>query len=155
VADREVDPDPVADDATVALRQLHQLAPHPLDVPCVREVAQSFLLLGKRELEQLHQRQRIDLEEPTSRLRGDPDQARRAQGQQHLVRRRREQHPPRPGVAGDDRTGQCLRRAANRHEALFDDQELDGEKRASEARFARGELERRAGGDDLVGTAAV
>jgi hypothetical protein len=153
VADREVDPDSVADDAAVALREVQELAPHPFDVPCVGEVAERILLLRKGDLEQLDERLagRGHLAQLIPRCSSDPYQARLDQAQQQFIGGRRKQHLPRPALASDDGTRTAAGRAANNHEALFDREKLGLEKRPAEMRVARAERKGRTASEDLRG----
>ena len=75
VRDREVDPDSVAPDPPVALREMQELALHSFDVPCVGEVAERVPFLGKGDLEQLDERLagRGYLAQLVPRRRSDPD----------------------------------------------------------------------------------
>ncbi len=155
--DRKVDPDSVAPDPPVALREMQELALHSFDVPCVGEVAERVPLLGKGDLEQLDERLARGgyLAQLVPRRRGDPDQARLPQAEHELVLGRGKQHAPWPAFAGDDGTRAPVRRAANDDEPFLDGEKHGVEKRLREVRLAWVELERRTADEDLGGAVGV
>lgn len=151
MADGKIDANSVSADAAVAPCQLEQLPAHAFDVARVGEVPDRLLLPSKRRGHLVEQRSRRGRkqQELVERVLRNRDQPGMHEPEEDLPLRGREQDPPRPGLARDDRTSSLRQRDAENAETFFDEQQRGGWKRRAEVRLARRNGDRRTAAQDL------